>query len=273
MTKPSWQDFGTHDESAYPELWDGVVGAWAPCLGPTGSRLHDMSRGNNWAELQFFTPDSDWQVSEGQYAINFDGSNNNARIDRNLMENPAQTCTAWVRGSTFPNAYNTVICKNEDTNRYWTILLKSNGKMAYYVHANIPVFADGTGLFQLSIGRWYFVAMSYSATSGLSGYVNGVGDATAAANGNPTTGSSFVNIGSHYQALVGGASGRFFDGLIDDVKVYNRVLLPSEISRLYGLGRGGMYQRRRRRAIYLPQAGFQAAWARGSNVMLGFNQP
>ncbi|MGV2337667.1 MAG UNVERIFIED_CONTAM: hypothetical protein LVR18_27485 [Planctomycetaceae bacterium] len=39
MTKPSLSDYGTHDESAYPELWDGVVGAWAPCLGPTGNIL------------------------------------------------------------------------------------------------------------------------------------------------------------------------------------------------------------------------------------------
>ncbi len=39
MSRPSWQDFGTHDESAYPELWDGVVGAWCPSLGQTGLRL------------------------------------------------------------------------------------------------------------------------------------------------------------------------------------------------------------------------------------------
>ena len=44
MTRPSFQDYGTYDESAYPELWDGVVGYWAPCLGPTGTRLFDVSR-------------------------------------------------------------------------------------------------------------------------------------------------------------------------------------------------------------------------------------
>lgn len=273
MTRPSWQDFGTHDESAFPELWDGVVGAWAPCLGPTGSRLHDMSRNVAWGEVQGATLATDWQISEGQYALNFDGSDNNVRIDRNILENPAQTATAWIRGATFPSAYNTVICKNEDSNRYWTILVKSNGKMAFYVYAGGAISIDGTGTATLTTNRWYFVAMSYSATAGLAGYVDGVIDGTVAANGSPTTGSTFVNIGSHYQAFTGGGSGRFFSGLIDDVKVYNRVLSPNEIRRLYQLGRGGMYQRRRRRSIYLPQAGFQAAWARQSNVLLGFNQP
>jgi hypothetical protein len=269
IDNPSYQDFATHDDSAYPELWDGCVGAWAPCLGPSGTRLHDHSGGHNWGEFQFSTPANDWQVGSGQYAINFDGADNNVRIDRNLLENPSQTCTAWVRGATFPNAYNTVICKNEDNNRYWAILIKSNGKLAYYVHANAPVFVDGSGAFTLLTEKWYFVAMSYSASAGLSGYVDGRLDGTAAANGDPTTGSSFVNIGSHYQALVGGNSGRFFNGLIDDVKVYRRILRPSEIFELYRLGRGGIYAPRRRRPVSIffgPS--FNAAWARGSNVIL-----
>lgn len=271
MTKPSWQDFATHDESAFPELWNGVVGAWAPCLGPTGSRLHDMSRKNNWGEVQFATLASDWQVSDGQYALNFDGTDNNVRIDRNVLENPAQTVTAWIRGATFPGAYNTVICKAEAATRYWIMLVKSNGKMAYYVYASNVVSADGTGAFTLSTGRWYFVAMSYSASAGLAGYVDGVLDATAAANGAPTTGSTFANIGSHYQAFLDGSSGRFFNGLIDDVKIYNRVLTQHEIRQVYQLGRGGMYQRRRHPSRrYRPEPPiFQAALARRQSQIIG----
>lgn len=34
---PSWEHYGTHDDSAYPELWDGLVGAYCPNLGPTGN--------------------------------------------------------------------------------------------------------------------------------------------------------------------------------------------------------------------------------------------
>jgi hypothetical protein len=224
-------------------------------MGVTGDALRDLSGRNNHGTLINMDPTTDWQISEGQCALNFDGSDNNVRIDRNLLENPAQTATAWIRGTTFPGAYNTVICKNEESNRYWAILVKSNGKMAYYVHANAPVFVDGTGASTLATGRWHFVALSYSATAGLTGYVDGVIDDTAAANGSPTTGSSFANIGSHSQALVGGNSGRFFNGLIDDVKVYNRVLSAHEIQQLYQLGRGGMFRvkpQTARKTISLP---------------------
>ena len=71
----SWQDYGTHDESAYPELWSGCVGAWAPCLGPTGTRLHDLSRYRNWGTLTNMDAATDWVVSGGRYALDFDGSN------------------------------------------------------------------------------------------------------------------------------------------------------------------------------------------------------
>ena len=74
MTRPSWQDFGTHDESAHPQLWDGVVGAWCPSLGPTGLRLHDHSRRNNWGTLTNMDPPTDWVIDGGQYAVDFDGA-------------------------------------------------------------------------------------------------------------------------------------------------------------------------------------------------------
>jgi hypothetical protein len=271
MTRPSWQDFGTHDESAHPQLWDGVVGAWCPSLGPTGSRLHDMSGRSNWGTLQNASVLTDWQMTDGQYAINFDGTDNNVRIDRNVLENPSQTATAWVKAASFPSAYNTVICKDEAVTRYWTLLVKSNGKLAYYVYASGNVSADGTGLTTLTAGRWYFLAMSYSEVAGLAGYVNGIRDATAAASGSPTTGSTFANIGSHFQALTGGSSGRYFNGQIDDIRVYDRVLTLNEIQELYRLGRAGTYERKRRTLRrYRPEPPlFQPYWALNRNQTIG----
>ena len=77
MTRPTWENFATHDESIVPELWDGVIGAWAPCLGPTGSRLHDMSRRGNWGTLTNMTSTSAWGVYQGQYALDFTNRGNN----------------------------------------------------------------------------------------------------------------------------------------------------------------------------------------------------
>jgi hypothetical protein len=48
----------------------------------------------------------------------------------------------------------------------------------------------------------------------------------------------------------------FSNGQADDITVWNRELSPNEIRQLYLLGRGGMYQRRRRtlRRVYSVQA-------------------
>jgi|DEB0MinimDraft_6_1074348.scaffolds.fasta_scaffold14940_5 hypothetical protein len=48
MTRPSLSDFGTYDESTVPRLWDGVIGAWMPSLGPTGQKVYDLSGRGTW---------------------------------------------------------------------------------------------------------------------------------------------------------------------------------------------------------------------------------
>jgi hypothetical protein len=172
-------------------------------------------------------------------SIVFDGVDDTVRINSaSPLEQVSTTSMAWVYAKSFPNAYNTVICKDEVNNRYNTILVKSNNKMAFYIYCNNSVNIDGTGITTLSINTWYFVAMSYSPTDGLKGYVNGVLDGTAAANGNPVTGSTFIQIGSHHQALSGGASGRYWNGYISNTAVYNRVLTQAEVLQNYNATKG-----------------------------------
>ena len=62
-------------ESAYPELWDGLVGSWMPSFGATGGTLLDVSGKRNGGTLTNMELDSDWVVSEKGIAINFDGTN------------------------------------------------------------------------------------------------------------------------------------------------------------------------------------------------------
>lgn len=167
-------------------------------------------------------------------SIVFDGVDDTVRINSaSPLEQISTTSTAWIYAKSFTNAYNTIICKDEVSNRYNTILVKSNNKMAYYIYCNNSVNIDGTGIATLSTNTWYFVAMTYNPTDGLKGYVNGVLDGSASPNGNPVTGSTFIQIGSHHQALTGGGSGRYWNGYISNVMVYNRVLTAQEIQQNY----------------------------------------
>ena len=95
MTRPSLSDYGTYDESTVPRLWDGVVGAWCPSLGPTGGRLHDFSRYGNWGTLTNMDPPTDWVVDGGQYALDFDAVNDYV-VAGSLPDFPADcTYSAW----------------------------------------------------------------------------------------------------------------------------------------------------------------------------------
>jgi hypothetical protein len=55
----------------YPELWRGCVGAWAPCLGPTGLTLRDWSGRANHGTL---SSASYWSPVAGRYALALNGA-------------------------------------------------------------------------------------------------------------------------------------------------------------------------------------------------------
>lgn len=261
MTKPSWQDFGTHDESAVPELWDGVIGAWAPCLGPTGSRLHDMSRRSNWGTLTNMDPPTDWVVRDGQYALDFDGANDYVTAGTSGFVGLTQvTIATWVR---LTSTADEMIFNLRPTNTILNLFVNAGVVNVRGASVGGVLVAAPAGI----TNNWRHLAATINGTSASIFYEGtSIASGTVTAIGASPTG---VEIGAYTDF----GSGYYLAGQMSEITAWNRALTPNEIRQLYLIGRGGMYQRRRRRAIYLSQAGFQAAWARGSNVMLGFNQP
>ena len=79
----------------YPELWRGCVGAWAPCLGPTGVTLRDNSGFQNTGTL---TNGPTWAASQGKYALSFDGTDDYADYGTkiNIYGLSKFSCSFWV---------------------------------------------------------------------------------------------------------------------------------------------------------------------------------
>src|SRR5207248_2071458 len=75
-----------------------------------------------------------------------------------------------------------------------------------------------TGVNTLVAGNWYYIVSTYSTSAGLTTYVNGSVDATAAANGALNTTS--VTFGFGFDP---GVAGRDFNGVIDEVRVSDSV--------------------------------------------------
>ena len=274
MTRPSWQDFATHDESAYPELWDGVVGAWCPSLGPTGLKLHDHSRYNNWGTLTNMDAATDWVVSGGQYGLDYDGTNDWVSVPRQAAFGSTQwrTLSAWVNARTFDgfsdgvSGFNDIMsCDFIGGTREWVLLTETDATLT---DAKLSMRIFGTGGGEVSAwtpeiilaNEWTHVAVTQDGSytfGGYSMYINGkpqtltnISSGTFTA---PSVGTSNLGIGRRP-----GNSGIdvHWNGLIDDCAIWTRVLSPNQIMQLYLLGRGGMYERRRRtlRRVAIEQA-------------------
>lgn len=83
----------------------------------------------------------------------------------------------------------------------------------------------------LSTGVWYQIAGTYDGAT-LKTYVNGVLDRQISVSGNMDTVAYPITIGK-----TADSAGNYFNGLIDDARVYNRTLSPTEIAALYNGGK------------------------------------
>jgi len=64
----------------YQHLWDGLVGAWYPKLGPTGATLRDVSGHHNHGVLTNMDPATAWGLGEDGAALAFDGLDDHITI-------------------------------------------------------------------------------------------------------------------------------------------------------------------------------------------------
>jgi hypothetical protein len=144
----------------------------------------------------------------------------------------AMSYTAWVQATSFPNSYNAVVDNSTTSgSTYFTIFVKSNGKLACYLTTSGgTVDYDGSGSTTLSTGTWYYVAMTYNSTNGLTGYVNGTVDATAGANGTVSNSANLFVVGQNPPHTP-----RFWNGPIDEVRVATVALSADWITAEYNM--------------------------------------
>ncbi len=108
---------------------------------------------------------------------------------------------------------------------------------AFYVlvsgsHAAIGQWGGGdvSGSANVADGNWHYIAMTYDGASSVNLYVDGVLDATATKTYN-TTSTGKVILGSDV-----GGSNEYYNGLLDEVMIYNRALTNSEIQNVMSSG-------------------------------------
>ena len=200
----------------------GLVGAWSFDEG-TGTSAADSSGNGNKGTLVNGTT---WSTTaKFGRAANFDGVDDRVDVaDSNSLDLAGgMTLEAWVR-PTANSGYRTVVLK------------EVSGELAYSLYAadsdhathpsgwarvaGVSHYADGTGA--LPLNAWSHIAVTYNG-SALVYFVNGVQTRSTALSGAITTSTMPLRIGSNT------IWGEYFQGQIDEVRVYNRALSASEI--------------------------------------------
>ena len=222
---PSLEHFATHDDSEFPHLWEGVVGSWAPCLGPSGTRLHDHSGRANWGTLGGFTLASDWAVDSGMYALLFGANKRVTMAADGVVLTGDFIVSFWVRPtSTLPASH--------------TVMQKQSGGLSLIFLSNTVFNArsqvGGVITWAIpSIGTsWAHFAFLRSGTS-----------ARVFANGIESTDGAKAFSGNFVIDCLGSliSPATNFPGYLDDILAIDRQSSPNSGRELYQVGRGGIY--------------------------------
>lgn len=140
--------------------------------------------------------------------------------DNSLLDiNDELTVTAWIRPDTIPaSELKTIVSKDEN----FEFHINSAGQL-YWWWSWATLTTSGT---PMTSGNWYHVAIVYSDASDLQEiYIDGALRASSNRSGTLQLNNDPLQIGADQ-----GISNRVFDGLIDEVRVYNGALSSTQVN-------------------------------------------
>lgn len=257
-------------------MGEGLQLAICPSFtGPTSLQALDVSGRSNNGTLTNMDRNTAWQTSGGKGALSFDGANDYADLATGGRQYPnltQATWNLWVNFANFSKTYNQIVetfgTDQLNTNYQMSCLVKSNGKLAFYMFGTSvgnQSNYDGSGSFTLSANQWHMLTYVFQGGRRQEGFVDGRLDGSAASPVSTMTASSenvrlgFSSFADRYPAM-----------RLDDVRIYNRALTAPEIRQLYEMDRGGgmLYQPPKRRSVFIA-AGFRAYWHRRQSQLIG----
>jgi hypothetical protein len=187
-------------------------GAGSQALDATGSGHVGTITGATWTT-----------AGKAGGALTFNGTSSRVSIGdaADLDLTSGMTIEAWVRPTTL-SGWRTVIMKERPGGLAYTLYAhdQSPRPAAYLNTGGADQTAPGTAA--LPLNTWSHLAATYDGTA-LRLYVNGVQVGTRSVTGSLISTSGGLSIGGN------APWGEYFAGQIDDVRVYNRALTPTEI--------------------------------------------
>lgn len=193
----------------------GLVGYWAFNDG-AGTSATDSSGSGNTGTLTTMD-DTDWVAGKRGKALDFDGSSDYVSIASDLGASTNISVSFWIKPSSGSQQNGILSSATNLTAPRVYIELNTDYTIDFYRGAYTT--SDVT----ISSSEWTHVMITNDG-SNTNYYINGVYDKTIAQTVTKDTQSAFY---------LGRGFAGYFNGQLDDVRIYNRVLSAGEISTLY----------------------------------------
>jgi hypothetical protein len=265
IENPSYQDFATHDDSAYPELWDGCFAALAPVLGPSGTRIHDTSGNAHWGNFVGLVPSDAWKPSKGVFGLEFTGDHTKHVVGSSGSMKPADrplTAAFWFKSNAVDSLQWIYTSRSSvfDNNPAYAVSIERISDTSHRLALYSGAYSRSSN-FAWDL-EWHHYAVTWAADNACSFYRDGVfiSSTTRTAGGSVGAEWAFGN-------LIGVGAGVSINGILGEFRKYRRILSASEIKTL-SQSVAIAYTPRRKRRIYSLAPSFNAAWARGSNQFI-----
>ena len=232
-TKLMWHtenDIAWQQPSALGTIELAGLVAWWKLDETSGDKAADSSGNGHAANVK---GDARWQPAGGKVggAIALDGDGDYLEVvDESVFDFTAGvTVAAWIKPTAWDKPWQAIVTKGEQA---WRIQRNNEAGTLEFACTglSIPNGNDYGSLFgakAITPGEWHHVAGTYDGKK-MSLYVDGTLDTSQEAKGPIGTDDEPVLIGEN-----GAVRNRFFNGLIDDVHVYNFGLTEAQVRRLY----------------------------------------
>jgi hypothetical protein len=204
----------------------GLVGYWPFCGNANDESGNGNNGTNNGATL---TTD---RFGNSNSAYSFNGINNWIQVANSSILNPvAITISAWIKPNDYYNGNASfIVNKGFDQNQghYDLNIATSNQKLRFVLGPNI--YSESNSV--MNLNEWKFITATITGLT-MKIYINGVLE-------NTVTQSTNFGLGSNIEDLYFGKMNSvnfpyWFNGIIDDIGIWNRALTQEEITNLYNV--------------------------------------
>jgi len=218
--KDGGSDFSRFEVGTDLSIWSeasGLVGYWTMNEG-SGVSVADSSGNENTGTIT----GANW-TENGKLgsALSFNSTSDWVRVNSAVVLNntTAMSVTAWIKSNTI-SEHQTIVSRNGPF-----FLRLSGGKLRVGIYTGTWRFVNG--IKSLESNTWYHIVLTYDGLR-MKSYINGVLDTDNEKTGGLT---AFQHMYFGYPTPVGEQF--LFNGVIDEIQIFNRALAPAEIKAIY----------------------------------------